>query len=282
MNRRRFTTLGAAGALALAAVIALPGIALGHHTVVSAVGTCSKSTVTFTVTDWTSDNTNKQAEATFTIFTKVDSGAWQTLGTGFFGSTSPKASGTWYFTSSFSVPTTATTVQVQVGGPGYITWGDGAHDSNSLGPWTATATPAVNCPTPTPTPTPTKTATPTPTATPTKTATPTPTATPTATPTKTATPTPTATATATATATESFKGETATPTDPATASPTESPFESFEGETATAHQTTTPPPTSSDGGSSNGSTPLFALLICLAFGGLGLAAVEGQRRSIRN
>jgi hypothetical protein len=26
---------------------------------------------------------------------------------------------------------------------------------------------------------------------------------------------------------------------------------------------------------------LFALLICLAFGGLGLAAVEAQRRSIR-
>ena len=46
--------------------------------------------------------------------------------------------------------------------------------------------------------------------------------------------------------------------------------------------TTTPPPTgtASDRPSSN-STPLFALLICLAFGGLGVAAVEARRRSIR-
>jgi hypothetical protein len=41
--------------------------------------------------------------------------------------------------------------------------------------------------------------------------------------------------------------------------------------------------TSTNGSSSSGgdSTPLFALLICLAFGSLGLLAVEAQRRSIR-
>jgi hypothetical protein len=59
------------------------------------------------------------------------------------------------------------------------------------------------------------------------------------------------------------------------------PFDSFQGETATPGRTTTPPPTSTGGtDSGNNSTPLFALLICLAFGGLGLAAVEMQRRSI--
>ena len=57
------------------------------------------------------------------------------------------------------------------------------------------------------------------------------------------------------------------------------PFDSFQGETATPG--TTPPPTSTGGtDSGNNATPLFALLICLAFGGLGLAAVEMQRRSI--
>jgi hypothetical protein len=45
---------------------------------------------------------------------------------------------------------------------------------------------------------------------------------------------------------------------------------------------TTPPPTSTgSNGSSNGSTPLFALLICFAFGALGLTAVEAQRRTVR-
>ena len=45
---------------------------------------------------------------------------------------------------------------------------------------------------------------------------------------------------------------------------------------------TTPPPTgTASGGSSNDSTPLAAVLICLAFAGLGLAAVETQRWRIR-
>ena len=85
-------------------------------------------------------------------------------------------------------------------------------------------------------------------------------------------PTPTPTPTPTAT-------PTATPTETATATPTETPFESFKGETGTP--ITTAPPTSTGSGPIGGSTPLFALLICLAFGGLGLAAVEAQRRSLR-
>jgi hypothetical protein len=45
----------------------------------------------------------------------------------------------------------------------------------------------------------------------------------------------------------------------------------------------TPPPTgTSSGGSDNSSTPLLAVLICLAFGGLGLAAVETQRRRVHS
>jgi hypothetical protein len=162
---------------------------------------------------------------------------------------------------------------------------------------TPTATPTEE-PTPTPTATPTEEPTPTPTATPTEEPTPTveptptPTVEPTPTPTEEPTPTPTPTEDATPTPTveptptptetpfESFEGETATPE--ATPTPTETPFESFEGETATPQPTTTPPPTStSDGSSNGGSTPLFALLICLAFGGLGLAAVQSQRKSIR-
>jgi hypothetical protein len=99
---------------------------------------------------------------------------------------------------------------------------------------------------------------------------------------------------------QSFQGETSTPivtatpvksatptleiTAPPTALPTDptnpTPFQSFQGETATPVQGSTPPPTSTGGGSSgNGSTPLIAILICLAFAGLGLTAIEAQRRS---
>jgi len=86
----------------------------------------------------------------------------------------------------------------------------------------------------------------------------------------------------------------ASPSHSASPSPSSSPFQSFQGATATPFQSiqgatatpatpATPPPTNSSGdGSSNNSTPLFALLISLMFGGLGLAAVQAQRRSIRN
>jgi hypothetical protein len=75
---------------------------------------------------------------------------------------------------------------------------------------------------------------------------------------------------------------TSAPTTSPTSAPTISPFQAVQGETATPAQTATPPTTSTDSSSSgDSSTPLFALMICLAFGGLGLAAVEAQRRSIR-
>jgi hypothetical protein len=55
------------------------------------------------------------------------------------------------------------------------------------------------------------------------------------------------------------------------------------GETATPAREATPPPTSVIGDSSNGgdSTPLLALLICVAFATIGLLATEAQRRVIR-
>jgi hypothetical protein len=73
---------------------------------------------------------------------------------------------------------------------------------------------------------------------------------------------------------ESFQGETATPIS--------TPFESFQGETATPVKTATPPPTNTGGtDSSSGATPLLVLLICLGFAGIGLIAVQAERRSIR-
>jgi hypothetical protein len=58
--------------------------------------------------------------------------------------------------------------------------------------------------------------------------------------------------------------------------PTATAFQSVGGATGT-------PPTTSTGTSapSSNSTPLFALLISFAFGGLGLTAVAGQRRKLR-
>jgi hypothetical protein len=59
-------------------------------------------------------------------------------------------------------------------------------------------------------------------------------------------------------------------------------LQSVNPATATPGHPVTPPPTSGTTDSSNGSTvPLFALLLCLAFGGLGLLAVGAQRRSAR-
>jgi hypothetical protein len=124
----------------------------------------------------------------------------------------------------------------------------------------------IACPTPTPTST----------VVPTATATVVPTATATVVPTATATVVPTATATVVPTA-----SATVVPTASATVVPTATPFETQLGETATPAVSLTPPPTSSGGGSGSGSTPMFALLICLAFGALGLTAVEAQRRTFR-
>ena len=81
-----------------------------------------------------------------------------------------------------------------------------------------------------------------------------------------ATPTPTAVSSATPTAVSS-----ATPT----------PFQSFEGVTSQPRPSTSPPPTSTGSTDDSGSntTPMLALLISVAFGAMGLFAVESQRRN---
>jgi hypothetical protein len=71
------------------------------------------------------------------------------------------------------------------------------------------------------------------------------------------------------------------PTPSASTSATPTPFQSFQGETATPVRAITPPPTTVGGGPSGDSpTPFFALMICFAFGGLGLLAVQRQRRTL--
>jgi hypothetical protein len=81
---------------------------------------------------------------------------------------------------------------------------------------------------------------------------------------------------------QSFQGQTGFPSIDPSVAPSDTPFESFQGETATPARSATPPPTSTGSDSSgNGSTPLFALLISLAFGSLGLMAVQAQRRNVR-
>ena len=52
---------------------------------------------------------------------------------------------------------------------------------------------------------------------------------------------------------------------------------------AVGGRTFTPPPTSTPAGqgSGDGGTPLFALLICFAFGSLALLTIQAQRRSVR-
>ena len=84
--------------------------------------------------------------------------------------------------------------------------------------------------------------------------------------------------TLTVTGTDIVEGATATPT----VAPTATPIEQVGGVVATPVRAVTPPPTSSNDNSSNsGSLPLMLILIALAFGGLGLLAVQAQRRTIR-
>jgi uncharacterized repeat protein (TIGR01451 family) len=69
---------------------------------------------------------------------------------------------------------------------------------------------------------------------------------------------------------ESFGGATATP------------VESIHGATSTPVHAATLPPTASNGGSPiDGPLPILILLIAIAFGGLGLLAVQNQRSSMR-
>jgi hypothetical protein len=74
---------------------------------------------------------------------------------------------------------------------------------------------------------------------------------------------------------ESVGGETGTPVI------TNTPYESVGGETGTPAATTAPPTSTLGGLVGSNGTPLMALLICVAFGSLGLMAVEVQRRRIR-
>lgn len=69
----------------------------------------------------------------------------------------------------------------------------------------------------------------------------------------------------------------------AAATPTSDGTTLVGGETATPVRAATPPPTSATGESSSdgGPTPLAGLLICVAFGSLGLLAAEAQRRMMR-
>jgi uncharacterized repeat protein (TIGR01451 family) len=66
----------------------------------------------------------------------------------------------------------------------------------------------------------------------------------------------------------------------AVAAPTPTPVSSLSGATASP-RVTLPPTSTGSNGSSNSSTPLLALIACLGLGGLAMAAVEAQRRSIR-
>jgi hypothetical protein len=66
---------------------------------------------------------------------------------------------------------------------------------------------------------------------------------------------------------DTFQGDTASPS-----TETSTPFSSIQGETS--------PPTGTEGGSTGGSTPMFALLISGLFGALGLTAAQYQRRSV--
>jgi len=69
----------------------------------------------------------------------------------------------------------------------------------------------------------------------------------------------------------------------APAPPVNTPIVDFYFRTYVAAPGTTAPPTSTSlDGSSNNSSPLSALFICFAFGGLALVAVEARRLRIRN
>ncbi len=101
-------------------------------------------------------------------------------------------------------------------------------------------------------------------------------ATPTATPTNAPTATPTTAPTTAPTPVQSVEGATATPTKAPTATPVQIVAGVTSAPSATAPATTT----GNNSGGGSGS-PLFALLVALLFGGLGVFAVEGQRRNVR-
>jgi hypothetical protein len=75
-----------------------------------------------------------------------------------------------------------------------------------------------------------------------------------------------------------LQGTTAT----ATVAPTANPSQILLGVTSAPSANATPPVTSMpSNGSGDGGTPIFALLICLAFGSLAMLMVDKQRRTVR-
>ena len=242
-RRRRLSAMSLAAGLVLFALLlpAAAGLASAHTPSASLTcNTAGNSVLQVDLTSYISGYTNK-------VWVTIDGVNDATYYNYSFGTT-------FHHTWNLSPATAAHSAKV------VVLAGDDLSNAHGYSPTYNLSHPACQQPTPTPTPTHTPTPTPTPTAPPT----PTPTPKPTPPPTPPATPTPTA-----------------TPTKTATATPTKTPFESFGGETGTPVQSLTPPPTGTgSNGSSGSTTPLLALLIGLAFGGLGIAAVGAQRRSI--
>jgi hypothetical protein len=245
--RRQVAALVAGSLLALAtALVAVPGIASAHNPNASLSCNTSHSPVlTISLTNYNGATGHHN-----TVSASID-GVSVLSTTNFAGS----------YSNTFSAgsPYTSHTAQVVV-----FAWDDpsGVHG------WTTTinlSTRGCQSSTASPTSVPTASPTSVPTASPTSVPTASPTSVPTESP------------------FESFQGETATPaTTPTDPAASQTPFESFQGETATVGNSVTPAPTSTGrSGSSNGSTPLFALLICFAFGGLGVGTARMQRRTIR-
>ncbi len=273
IGRRRVVSLAGGSLLALAFALGLAGTVTAHTpSVYLTCGNNLQPTLVISLTNY-----NGTIGHTNTVSASID-GSSVLSTTGFHGS----------YSNSFSAgsPYVGHTAQVII-----FAW----DDPSGVNGWTKTIPlSSFACKTATAAPTGTPVVTARPTATPVITAPPTatpvvtapPTATPFVTATPVITPTPAVTDTPIPTETpfESFQGETATPAATATPDPsaTDTPFETFQGETATPAASATPPPTSTDGGSSGSSgTPFIALLVCLAFGGLGLLAIEGQRRSVK-
>ncbi len=150
MTRYRRSALSArpqaavAVAAAFVLLVAFAGTVLGHNTVNSATFACD-GTVTWHVTDWTTDNTGNQALA-------PDVQVWYSLD----GAPYVQIDGTFAFTDSnyltgfggtFSAGS-ATTVKIEsILAPG-TTWTDG--DATDLGPWFSDTVDRATCESPSP------------------------------------------------------------------------------------------------------------------------------------
>ena len=145
---RRTRILGLAAVITLVAMLmpALAGIAFGHHaSIVLATHIDCNGNVTYTVNDWTTDDTNGQAEATFRVSwaTAQNSSTWHTVTTsGAFTSANH-----WTFVGSFSVD--LTTVHSVVVRADNAVWGDnvsapGPYYSKSISAPTTCSNPSIS------------------------------------------------------------------------------------------------------------------------------------------